>query len=559
MAQAVARAIERAQPAARRGRHRHRQDLRLRGPGAALRRQGDRLHRDQDAAGPALPARPAADSRRAQGAAHGRAAQGARQLRLPLPPRARPAATTASPRAPMRAISPASSRSRAPRPAATRPSSPTFPTRRLWAQVTSTRENCLGGECPHYGECFVMGARKQALAADVVVINHHLFFADVVLKDEGLAELLPACNTVILDEAHQLPDTATLFFGEELAAGQLGELARDAEAESDRAWRATTSPCPMPRDGWRRRCASCAWRWATLPGKWSYAETMRRADLVAALDALAAALGRLAGGARATVRAQRPAGAMRAARARGRGAPGPLARSRDDPEWIRWLDVSSRGWQLHAAPLSIADIFARQVTDSARAWIFTSATLAVGGDFALLSARARPGRRPPPAAGTAPSITPSRRCSIFRATCRSRTASSTPMPWSTAALPVLQASRGRAFLLFTTLRALSRAREGIAAGSWRARASITRCWCRAKDRAASCWRAFACSATPCWSAARASGRASTCRARRCRWWSSTSCPSRRPTIRCSPRVSSTSRARAAMRSSTTSCRRPRSA
>jgi len=107
----------------------------------------------------------------------------------------------------------------------------------IWADVTSTRENCLGSECAHYDRCFVMSARKQALAADVVVINHHLFFADVMLKDEGLTELLPACNTVILDEAHQLPDTATLFFGEEISAGSLGELARDAEAEGLRSAR----------------------------------------------------------------------------------------------------------------------------------------------------------------------------------------------------------------------------------------------------------------------------------------------------------------------------------
>jgi len=107
----------------------------------------------------------------------------------------------------------------------------------IWADVTSTRENCLGTECANYNECFVMNARKQALAADVVVINHHLFFADVMLKDEGIAELLPASNTIILDEAHQLPETATLFFGEEVTAGQLGELARDAELEGLKAAR----------------------------------------------------------------------------------------------------------------------------------------------------------------------------------------------------------------------------------------------------------------------------------------------------------------------------------
>src|SRR3989454_10247671 len=102
----------------------------------------------------------------------------------------------------------------------------------VWAHATSTRDNCLGQECPDYRDCFVMGARREALAADLVVVNHHLFFADVVLKDEGMAELLPACNTVIFDEAHQLPETATLFFGETLSTGQLIELARDARAEA---------------------------------------------------------------------------------------------------------------------------------------------------------------------------------------------------------------------------------------------------------------------------------------------------------------------------------------
>src|SRR5918994_3687441 len=101
----------------------------------------------------------------------------------------------------------------------------------VWAHATSTRDNCLGQGCPDYGDCFVMRARKNALAADVVVINHHLFFADVVLRDEGIAELLPACNTVIFDEAHQLPETARLFSGETVSSTQLVEIARDARAE----------------------------------------------------------------------------------------------------------------------------------------------------------------------------------------------------------------------------------------------------------------------------------------------------------------------------------------
>src|SRR5436309_3339347 len=101
----------------------------------------------------------------------------------------------------------------------------------VWAHASSTRENCLGQECPDYSDCFVMRARRNALAADVVVVNHHLFFADVVLRDEGVAELLPSCNTVIFDEAHQLPETARNFFGERISTTQIVELARDARGE----------------------------------------------------------------------------------------------------------------------------------------------------------------------------------------------------------------------------------------------------------------------------------------------------------------------------------------
>ncbi len=101
----------------------------------------------------------------------------------------------------------------------------------IWPLVTSTRDNCLGQNCAYHADCFVLKARRDALEADVVVVNHHLFFADVMLRDEGVSELLPNCNTVILDEAHQLPDTATLFFGEQVGGGQLVELARDAEVD----------------------------------------------------------------------------------------------------------------------------------------------------------------------------------------------------------------------------------------------------------------------------------------------------------------------------------------
>jgi len=98
----------------------------------------------------------------------------------------------------------------------------------IWPKVTSTIDNCLGGECPVYSDCFVVKARKTAQAADVLVVNHHLFFADLALRDEGFGELLPGINAFIFDEAHQLPDVASTFFGSNLSARQLNELARDA-------------------------------------------------------------------------------------------------------------------------------------------------------------------------------------------------------------------------------------------------------------------------------------------------------------------------------------------
>ena len=137
----------------------------------------------------------------------------------------------------------------------------------VWPQVTSTRENCLGGDCPNYKHCFVMEARKQAMEADVVVVNHHLFFADVVLRDEGVAELLPACNTVIFDEAHQLPETASLFFGETVSTSQLIELARDTRIEAAAVARKTMRRCRKPPSHWKKRRATCACRSATTPAR----------------------------------------------------------------------------------------------------------------------------------------------------------------------------------------------------------------------------------------------------------------------------------------------------
>src|SRR5581483_7583472 len=153
----------------------------------------------------------------------------------------------------------------------------------VWPLVTSTRDNCLGADCAYHADCFVLKARKAALDADVVVVNHHLFFADVMLKDEGLSELLPACNTVILDEAHQLPDTATLFFGEEITSGSLAELARDAEVEGLKSAR-DYAPLPHAAESVVQAIRRLRLVLGDVPGKWPQAEAARRPDFNESVD-----------------------------------------------------------------------------------------------------------------------------------------------------------------------------------------------------------------------------------------------------------------------------------
>ena len=104
----------------------------------------------------------------------------------------------------------------------------------LWPLVTSTADNCLGGNCPDFDKCCVNAARREALAADVVVVNHHLFFADIALRDEGFAQLLPGVEAVVFDEAHQLAEIASVFFGQSLSAHQFNGLCRDVVAEDVR-------------------------------------------------------------------------------------------------------------------------------------------------------------------------------------------------------------------------------------------------------------------------------------------------------------------------------------
>lgn len=321
----------------------------------------------------------------------------------------------------------------------------------VWPSVVSTRDNCLGGDCAYYKECFVMEARKKALEADVVVVNHHLFFADVMLRDEGVAELLPSANTVIFDEAHQLPDVAGLFFGEDVSTGQIMELTRD---------------CNVAHLTLAKDCIDLAEAIAHLEKTckdfrlvFTYEGTKMPAQKALAIKGfesgfaqLISALQRLV----AVLETQAPRDPLLEKYWERSLALTDLFQrwqSADNLNLVRWVEVFTHSVQLHATPLSVAEGFGKQLNAQPRAWIFTSATLAVKNDFShyqsqmgLLEAKTGFWESPFDYARQAlfyvPQDMPEPNSSGYTASVVA------------AALPVLQASGGRAFMLSTSLRAM---------------------------------------------------------------------------------------------------------
>jgi len=327
---------------------------------------------------------------------------------------------------------------------------------RAWDLATSTRENCLGQSCPRYRDCFVMAARREALAADLVVVNHHLFFADVMLKDEGMAELLPACNTVIFDEAHQLPDTATLFFGETLSTAQLVELARDVRAET-LSGAADTPEAQRPAVALDKAARDLRLALPREGARVTAASVTRERGFAEALTALASALESL--GDALEILAERSEGLARCAE-RARRAQGLLEGWRDESraDLVRWIEVLGHSLRLNATPLSVAEIFRRQLDGRPRAWIFTSATLAIAGDFGHY--RKEMGLHDALTAcwGSPFDYTSQALLCIPRGLPDPNSEEHTRAVVAVS-LPLIRASGGRAFLLFTTLRAMRLAHQ----------------------------------------------------------------------------------------------------
>lgn len=328
-----------------------------------------------------------------------------------------------------------------------------------WMFATSSRDNCLGQECPNIKECFVAAARRTAMEADVVVVNHHLFFADVSLRDGGMGELLPSCNAVIFDEAHQLPETASLFFGDNVSTAQVIDLARDVRTEGI----TSAKDCldlPKLCGVVEKAAKDLRLTLPVEPARFSLAQLEERGGfdnslvgLIRELDVLTALLETQAQRSEGLENCWRRAGELVAQLRRWqKGA---------DANYVRWGETYTLSLQLNATPLVIASIMKKQMSGHPRAWIFTSATLAVQRDFGHYCGEMG-------LEGAESAFWDSPFDYETQALLYAPTGLPDPNNYAyteavvKAAFPVVKASGGRAFFLCTSLRAMRRTHELLA-------------------------------------------------------------------------------------------------
>ena len=320
----------------------------------------------------------------------------------------------------------------------------------VWPFVTSTQDNCLGTECPLFSKCHVVRARRQAQSADLVVVNHHLLFADLSLKQTGFGEVLPGADVMVIDEAHQIPDTAMRFFSEGISAWQVRELARDALAACGQASGALAI-LKKPIDSVRSAVDRAMARFADLPSKGEFSII---ASIVPEFEALIKALRQLQQG-------------LSQVAEQSRDLSNCLERASSletrlsyfvagDREYVRWFSNRSGRFSLNLTPLDISKPLKEIRAQTPATWIMTSATLGVAGKFDHFTRRL--------------GLDHCRELTIptpFDYANQTRLWIPTQLPEPSSpnhtealleqVMPLIKASQGRAFLLFTSHRALRHA------------------------------------------------------------------------------------------------------
>ena len=334
----------------------------------------------------------------------------------------------------------------------------------VWPMVTSTVDNCLGGECDSWDSCFIANARKQAQSADIVVINHHLLLADMTLKNEGFAELLPDADAFVIDEAHQLYDVAARFFGDTVSSRQLIGLTKDIIAEqvndaSDMVeLRDYAEELEKAARDLRITLGEAGLReaWLNIQSKPSVSKSLE--ELVSALKDLLLVL---------QVAAERSRGLEQCyERAQTMLARLKLFQANNDTEVsdenknqsVLWFETYTKSFMLHATPIDVASIFQQHTNNFSNAWLFTSATLQVNKKFNHFAGNIG---LEDYASGVwdSPFNYEKQSLLFLPENLPQPSEPSFTKELMQAAVPVLMASEGRAFVLFTSYYAMHKAHD----------------------------------------------------------------------------------------------------
>lgn len=329
----------------------------------------------------------------------------------------------------------------------------------IWAQATSTRENCIGQDCPEYAECFLMKARKKAQEAHLIVVNHHLLCADWSIRETGFGELLPNADVVIIDEAHQLSDTASNFLGVTLGSKQMSDLAKDALMEYFQD-AADMPDLRVASENLEHEIKDMRLAFGIDMTRGDWKEIENNPKIMSGLHRLQEHLDALAD-------------QLELASVRSKGLDACFKRTEEleaqfknilqdnSGKWVRWYETHKKSFSLHLTPLDVAAEFQAFMTQHSATWVFTSATLSVAQKFDYFSRNLGLGKTnsfswesPFDFAGQSLFYHPK------------------GLPQPTApdfveqivefAIPVINASKGRTFFLFTSHRALQAAAKLLA-------------------------------------------------------------------------------------------------
>lgn len=327
----------------------------------------------------------------------------------------------------------------------------------IWPQVTSTVDNCLNQDCPFYKDCFVVKARSRAMEADILVVNHHLFFADMALQDSGFGELLPGAEVVVFDEAHHIPDIASQFFSTSLSSRQLTELARDTQAEAlkdAKDMKQIIEQTDSVQKAVQEMRSALGTELRRAP--WPITTERLLADVIetikSALQLLEATLKEVA------IRSKGLENCWR--RSVQLIESFNLLTGQPVENTVHWFETYPQSFSLQMTPIIVAEQFQKYIKNLKRTWIYTSATLTVKNSFRLfidslgLDKVMQLQLKSP--------FDYQRQSLLYvpRGLPDPRAADYTAALLETI-IPVLEASEGKAFVLFTSYRALEYVAEQL--------------------------------------------------------------------------------------------------